>query len=174
MSDLDNKHSDLLFGVRRSVRYHSRRLMFFDRWHKVTSGINVVFGSAALMTILARWPHEITAFAALMVTLFSTIDLIVGHATAARRHQDLYRSFIELEKDIISETLDVNQGTVRRLSLEAEEPPIKRILDTICHNDLARSMGYDASEMWRVKWYQRWPAQFFDIGLDSIRRVGSH
>ena len=54
----------------------------------------------------------------------------------------------------------VSDGTVERLSIEAEEPPVKRILDVICHNDLARSMGLDREEMWRVKWYQRWVAQF--------------
>ena len=165
MPDLESDHFNLLFGVRRSVRYHSRRQMFFDRCHKVTSGINVIFGSAALMTILANWPKETTGVAALMVALFSTIDLVVGHSLRARDHQDLYRRYIELENDLVSKPLDaelVTQGTTRRLSLEAEEPPVKRILDVICHNDLARSMGCDSSEMWRVKWYQRWPAQFFD------------
>ena len=76
--ELETKHFKLLFGVRRSIRYHSRRQMFFDRFHKVTSGINIVFGSAALMTILAKSPSEITAAAALVVTLFSTVDLVVG------------------------------------------------------------------------------------------------
>ena len=55
--ELKTKYKSLFFGVRRSVRYHARRRMFFERCHMATSAVNVIFGSAALMAILASAPR---------------------------------------------------------------------------------------------------------------------
>lgn len=43
---MDVEFHDLLFGVRRSIRYHARRIVFFDALYKWTQAGAVVTGSA--------------------------------------------------------------------------------------------------------------------------------
>lgn len=51
-SKIREKLHELLFGVRRSVRYHVKRQQFFDRLNGLTSFFNVVFGSAAVVALI--------------------------------------------------------------------------------------------------------------------------
>lgn len=164
---------NLLFGVRRSIRYHSRRRMFFDRWQTVTSAVSVVFGSATVVTILGANSPKFAVMAAVVVTLASAVDLVVGTAKAARDHSDLAKRFISLEQ-AINGTQELDERTITqlensRLDIEKDEPPVLRVLDTLCHNELMRAMGYDHHDFKRVAWYQRFFAQFFDFREYSIQ-----
>ena len=113
-----------------------------------------------------------------MVTLFSAIDLVVGTSKMARLHEFLARRFIDLEKKIISipqeqfSANDFNQLTTERLDIEADEPPVKQVLDSLCQNELLRSMGYGREEFVHVAIYQRLFAQFFDIMEHRIKKYG--
>lgn len=170
----------LLFGVRRSIRYHSRRRQFFDRYRLFTNAVSVIFGSAAIAAVLSPLGKEYTVGAAAVVTVFSLVDLVVGSARMARLHEELCRQFIELEKEIISipegqfTEENASRLTAVRLSIEADEPPVKRVLDSLCHNELLRAMGYDRGEFVRVKWYQRLFAQLLDIQEHRITKYGQH
>ena len=46
------------------------------------------------------------------------------------------------------------------LTIEAREPPIKRYLDLICHNQVARAMG--STDVEKLTRRQRWFAQWLD------------
>ena len=59
--------------------------------------------------------------------------------------------------------------TKERLSIEAEEPKVKRVLDSICHNELLRAMGYPKSAEKVIGFWQRLFAQFFDYREYEIR-----
>lgn len=43
---------NLLFGVRKSIRYHVRRRRFFENWNTVTMAVALIFSSAAVASIL--------------------------------------------------------------------------------------------------------------------------
>lgn len=167
-----NKNHDLLFGVRRSIRYHNRRRMFFDRFHLSTSAISVIFGSATIFTVLSNIGSLYTITAAAFITILSAIDLVVGSSKMARLHSDLSRQFIELEKEIIKqkEITEDNIATLTgiRLNIEANEPTPLKVLDSICHNELLRAMGYSKEYFLQIKWYQRWLAQMIDINAHLI------
>src|SRR5438552_12445644 len=126
----------LLFGVRRSIRYHNRRRRFFDGFDKFVKVLSVVCGSAAFAGATAHHSVIIMMFAGL-VAVFSAINLVVGPAQAARLHEDLARKFAKLEHDITQATNispeQLNQFHTDRLMIEIEEPPPMRVLDTICH-----------------------------------------
>jgi hypothetical protein len=55
-----------------------------------------------------------------------------------------------------------------RLDIEADEPPVPHVLNAICHNDLARAMGYGPEHQARIACYQRWLAQFVGVGQHSL------
>jgi hypothetical protein len=45
---------------------------------------------------------------------------------------------------------------------------VLRVLDSICHNELLRAMGYDRSQYVEIAWYQRLLAQFVDVREHAI------
>ena len=147
--------------------------MFFDRFHKTSTFLSALSGTATLASVLARAGPEWTLTFAAAVAVFSVIDLVVGTAPLARLHNDLAKRFIELEKDIIrskdATDVSVSVFTAQRLDIEADEPPPLKVLDSICHNELLRAMGYDKTEFVEIKWYQRLFSQFIDIREHKIQ-----
>lgn len=171
---LEDKWDALLFGVRRSVRYHERRRHFFDSWNRVTSAISVVFGSAAIATLLEGADKIWTVAAALAVTITSTVDLVVGTARQSWVHADLAKQFIDLEQEIVGSPAterNLIKYTSKRLEIEKEEPPVKRVLDIIAHNDMIMSDDrYDEDDMFVVPPFKRLFANVFDMEVESLRR----
>jgi len=135
-------------------------------------------GSATIAALLAQaggaW---VTAFAAL-TAIAGAFDLVVGTARAARLHADLAREFFALEKAMVKidspDKSDLQRIWAQRLELEATEPPVLRVLDSICHNELLRAMGYapDDDAMLVIAWYQRVLAHFLDVRDYKIVTLG--
>src|SRR5437867_9831745 len=90
----------LLFGVRRSIRYHNHRRRFFDGLDKFTKILAAVAGSAAVATALGNHT-TVTVVLAAIIAVFSSTDLIIGAGPAARVHADLAKRFAELEATIV-------------------------------------------------------------------------
>ena len=170
--DLKREHHNLLFGVRRSVRYHLRRRAFYERLHAGVLFLALVFGSATIATFGAElgkdWPLWVKLLPAALTSVLSAADLVVGSSRKAWLHSDLARKFFDLEREIerarwqVTEEL-VIEITDRRLAIEADEPPVLRVLDTLCHNELMRAMGYPRDQEIRVDFVQRLFANFFEF-----------
>jgi hypothetical protein len=168
----------LLFSVRRSVRYHCRRQQFFDRLDSSTSFANLVLGSAAIVALMKDSQLYGVPVAAL-VTILSSINLVVGYSRKARLHERLAYKFVDLEKKIISINVsdfteaNLAELTAERLNIETEEPPIKVILDSICHNEMLRAEGNkNKDEYVNLTLVQRIFAQVCDIGQHAIVKPG--
>jgi hypothetical protein len=169
--DLPTRCHDLLFGVRRSIRYHTRRRRFFDRWNLVTNALAVIFGSTTIGGVVKGW-DTLAITAGAIVTFFSAVNLVVGTVRMARLHEDLAKKFVDLEKELVlagEHDEQAHRGfCAKRLEVERDEPPVLRVLDSICHNELLRAMGYDRSHYVEITWYQRLLAQFVDIREHAI------
>jgi hypothetical protein len=170
-SDLATSSHELLFGVRRSIRYHTRRRRFFERWNVVTNALAVIFGSATIGGVVKGW-DALAIAAGAIVTFFSAINLVVGTVRMARLHEDLGKRFVDLEKELVLAGEYDEQAyrgfCAKRLEAERDEPPVLRVLDSICHNELLRAMGYDRSQFVEIAWYQRLLAQFVDVREHAI------
>ena len=157
----------LLFGVRRSIRYHNRRRLFFDRLNKISKFLAAVSGTATFASVLAEAGPAWTLSFAALVAAFSAVDLVINTSEAARLHSELARQYFELEREMIKCESPIREDIVefksRRLEIEANEPPVLKVLDAICHNELLRALGHDDSLYVGIKWYQRIFAHFFDI-----------
>jgi hypothetical protein len=57
-----------------------------------------------------------------------------------------------------------------RLMIEADEPPILRVLDSVVHNELCKALGYDQCEMVKIGWFQSLMSQFIDLCPSKIKR----
>jgi hypothetical protein len=131
----------------------------------------VIFGSTTIGGVV-RSIDLLVVISGAVVTLFSALNLVVGTVRMARLHEDLARKFVDLEKDIVVAG-DLSENAYRtfcakRLEIERDEPPVLRVLDSICHNELLRAMGYDRTHYVEIAWYQRLLAQFVDVRDHAI------
>lgn len=80
---------------------------------------------------------------------------------------NLPKKFIHLEREIalVGEPTDDNlrKFTACRLEIEAEEPPILRTLDRLCHNEMLRAEGHSLDKIVRVPWLEKRLAQFVNF-----------
>lgn len=144
--ELKTRRWELLWAVQRSHRYHGRRNAFFDRWHKTTLLAGVLGGSAAMASLGKGAPAWLLLAGGGIVAVLSALDLVVGTAEMARKHNDLRRRFCELER-VIQKTPActeerVAEWTSERLSIESDEPPVYVALDILVENELARTFNH--------------------------------
>ena len=129
-------------------------------------------------TLLNEMDPLCPTVAAAFVTVFATIDLVGGTAVKARLHEDICRRFIALERqmELAEKPIDVQslaKCKATRLEIEADEPPVYQVLNSLCHHELLLSTGnYDKKYFARIHWYQRWFAQCFDMQDDKIMIYG--
>ena len=172
----------LLFGIRRSVRYHRHRERFLDCISNAFKVATAVAGSATVVTLLAEagpwWPES----AAALTALLAAFDVVVAPGRTARLHNELARDFIALEKDTLGAGSGLKRDYLvaleaRRLDIEANEPPHYRVLNIICHNELVRATGQSPEHYVDMWWIQIWLANFVDLfpgRLEKRARAGAH
>ena len=168
------EYDDLLFGVRRSIRYHSRRQAFFEGVNRWTNFLLLLLGSGTVALAVRDRPSWILGLG-LGVALVSSLKLVFAFAVKATQHAQFVRDFTLLEKRLRADASEetVKAVTQERLDLEALEPPVMQVLDVLCHNDLLRAMGYtDEKEQVAVTWWQRQTAHFFNFGTHRLAKGG--
>jgi len=157
----DKREYDLLWGVRRSIRYHDRRRRFFSACHSIVLGSGIALATVgfaiASRVIDGQWLVGFGVFAMLIFLL----DLLFGFSQCACNHTILKHRFSDLEKDIIMNTDENNIAAfkARRIEIEKDEPPIRRALDILCHNELAKSEAID--DIYKITRIQRLTAQIY-------------
>ncbi|MDB6122093.1 MAG: hypothetical protein JWQ71_1086 [Pedosphaera sp.] len=169
------KH-ELLFGIRRSIRYHARRRRFFDRLKRGMTFLTVMCGMGTFAMLLAHVPPAWPIATAMTLTVLAVFDLLVNTAEGVRLHADLGRRFTEIEMDLVLTEDNLTDQQVRefanqRLRVVLEEPPTMRVLDCICHNEVVRVMGHNKAYEVKLSKWQRFFANFLDVSPDEIREV---
>lgn len=167
-----------MWGVRRSIRYHLRRRKFFDQLGFVTNFLTIISGGGAIVSAGGDSPNTIWVIVfGSAVAILSAIDLVVGSSIAARDHHDLARRFSELERDMTSVTggpseRQLVEFTNRRLELEEDEPPVLRVLDADCHNELVKALDIPKSERVKILWFQSLLMHVVDVLPDRLEKIG--
>lgn len=180
MLDHNNKsRHDLLFSVRRSIRYHDRRLNFYEVMHRLVLLSALILSSASIAAFAAEfaahWSQWVKLLPPALVSILTGADLVIGTTSKARLHDHLKRRFIDLECQIEQAGNEYDESTVAewtnsRLRIEAEEPPILRVLDILCHNEQVRAMGYPKGEEYIVGFWSRLLAPLWDMGEHTIQQ----
>lgn len=174
-TNLDHEWEGLLFDVRRSVRYHNRRRAWFDRMDQTTNVLSLIFGSTAIYGVLSQANTNLALLSAAVVTVFSAINLVVASSQRARAHFDFARKFFELEQKMILVSNvskeSVQSITAERLSIEKDEPPVLRVLDSICYNEQILSMDFPTDQMVVVGFWQRLLSPIMDFRASTLRKI---
>ena len=173
-----DEYDKQLFAIRRSIRYHSSRVAFFERWSARASFFSVLTGSALVPLILSNDSKEVSIIFASCVAITQALVLIVQPYQQARRHSVLSVKFNHLEQNVLSlKDKDISEDSVKdlinkRLDIELDEPPVKRWLNIKSHNDLVRAeQGIDAEE-YKIPFFQNLLIQWFDfVPLSKLKKV---
>lgn len=171
--ELKNESYSLLWAVRRSIRYHARRQSSFESRHKWTNALQLLFGSAAVAAFLGQNPSGWGLWPAIAVTALAAADLVFGFDRMARLHMDLTRQWNQLEKQLTIAPPTDDKALIRykadRLELDMKEPPVKRVLNLISHNEVVLATGREEF-LYKIRWWQRTLANFWDINDQQIKR----
>ena len=141
---LKTEYNELLFAAQRSVRYHRHRQRFLDRVHHLSSLLSALGGAATIMTLVAELPAGsgwMLPAAAAITALAGTHEAMFKTARRAREHDALAGDFTAVEKDLLRIRSNLTSDTLlelqtRRLDIEVTEPPVYRVLDAMCHDEL--------------------------------------
>ncbi len=170
--DAAQKYYHILFGVRRSVRYHQRRRSYFEFLHNCITLWHIMAGSSAMVFFfgqLGHWGGGLAATSALL----AAGSLALGIPRRMTWHATLSQKFSQLEHEMAPyEDADIDQAIVprfqqRRLEIEAEEPPKLRTIDLLCHNELVKST-YTHGDVYPIGWWKRLLGHIFDLEVDAI------
>jgi len=167
--ELDTAWYKLQFGVRRSIRYHRRRSAFFDLLDAIFSlaltalALLILYGACAGQSQV--W---LLTVAVLLVLLIQT-NLVIAPSYHQWHHRDLAWRFADLETRLLTNPDEglLHRFTADRLTIEMSEPPILRVLDSLCHNEQLRAEGLDEYRM-KIGFWQRLCAPLFDLHAGKI------
>ena len=150
-----------------SIRYHMRRVAFFDAYNMWTNVLGVLFGSATVVTIFKELGHGWIMTTAFLITILFTIDLVVGSNRKSRQHHDLARRFIEIEQQAELDGLDdpqkISNIRIKMLAAEKDEPPILQALNDLCYNEMVLAEGHESTKLLPLPWYKRRMAHFISF-----------
>lgn len=174
MNDLEKAQFNILWGVQRSIRYHDRRRLFIEH---ILLFASVLFTSSGTASICVVWIHtDIPILIPVYLLALLLVYLNVNYFKYNKLillHNDLYKRFISLEKSIneIQQPTNHDIHTLEsiRLYIEADEPPVLKVLDIICHNELLRAYGYNSDKQVEISELQRILANFFDYKEHTIK-----
>lgn len=162
----------LLMDVQRSIRYHDRRKGYYQALLGLSQFVILMFGMTTIATFGAEiggdWPLWVRLLPSVMASTLVAVTLVYRVSDKAWLHHDLKHDFIRLEQRLerirSSHTPEeVSEIQADRLGIEAREPKVLRVLDTICHNEIMRAMGYEQTELVEIGFIQRLVAHVFDL-----------
>jgi hypothetical protein len=167
----------LLYGVRRSIRYHTHRRKFFDKLSVWADFLVIVSGGTIVGFASAdESGHRVwtIAFGAL-VAIIGSFDLVIGFSGKARDYHDLAREFSELERDMITASEartkeNLTRFINRRLEIEEEEPPILQVLNCYCDNELMKALGVPEEHYVKITFWQSFFKQWFDWFPSELKK----
>ena len=170
--------NDLLFNVRRSIRYHEKRQNFYEGCYKFVLFVGFFSGPAFILIKGSDMPDWYIYIPSVTVSILTGISLVYSWHQKALLHIDLKREFISLEIELEAGRKNptpelIEAVTTKMLHAEAKEPPILRVLNIVCHNELGLAMGYQQKDLYRIRFYQRALKHFIDWNPNSIQLHGA-
>ena len=143
-----NRASALLFGVRKSVRYHARRQAWFEGLHNWSLAVSLALTGGAAVVFFEK--SDILAYTSFAAGIVLALNLVGGFSRRAANHHQLATWFSVLESKLVPlrplEASEYQPLMRERLELEAAEPPPLMLLNALCHYELIRATREDRRE----------------------------
>ena len=170
----------LLFHVDVSVRYHDRRRRHYETLQQVSLFLGILIASGAVRAFV-EWVSQdwLTYLIPLVGTTLLSLAIVLRASSKSNDHSGLKRDFISLLEDMERhrENADSDRVAVwraRRLAIEADEPPVNRIVHALSYNELVKSKPVAQLPSKRyvvIKWYH-WAFGWATRAFDSTLKLG--
>jgi len=140
------------------------RARFFSNWSNVGSFASLLAGSFVVVSVLSSVSDTLMLAAGSVVAISQAAEHVFRLASKATAHVGFARDFMALER-IMAMHHELTDDDIRKiwseiLTIESREPPVKRYLDLICHNQVAVSIG--SNDIERLTWWQRSLSQYLN------------
>lgn len=182
-NDARARFDDLLFHVHCSIKYHARRRRFFENVNNMALFVAFLFSTATMSSLLdiPAGASGLVAFLgelpAVATSVLIGLSLVGRVGTKANDHNDLKRRFIRLQQRLERDRGEVDEAIVgrlveERLAIEADEPPINRVVQARCYNEVVKSLNtvQDTDKRFiKIRWRHRtlgWLTRAFDDSLE--------
>lgn len=144
----------LYFSVKRSSRYHERRRAWFEFWHHLTLfGVVLTTGGvAARIELVETGDSQIVSWSlAVLSGVLVILNIVLRFAEKASEHKALSRRFRDLEIQLALWRKGLPDDEYQRIlglriEIEKDEPPVLRLLDALCHQELRKALYPDYSD----------------------------
>ncbi|RYG88140.1 MAG: hypothetical protein EON59_05360 [Alphaproteobacteria bacterium] len=170
---------DLTFYVNRSIRYHSNRQGFYERFDVRINVANLVLGSWAVLSLLDQSNlKSIALWQGALIALLSFVNLSMRSAEKASKHSQFRQRYFDLLKKL--KPIDASDPDVKQqliacqescFDIERDEPPTNSTLDLLAHNQQCKAQGESDSKIWAVPGWMRLTANFFDYDTVHIKTL---
>ena len=153
------------YGLSRLIRYSGKRQTFFENLHRYSLFINAVAGSSAFVTLLAGAP-QIAIWLTAAVAIVSSLDNIVGFSERARTYGEQRGRYYDLYCEAVgkrTEGFDEDKYRQKRLRIDGDGPPRRRVLDVVCRNEEDIFRGFEFEDTVYINWYRKALRHFIDL-----------
>jgi hypothetical protein len=139
----------------------------------VILSVNAVAGAGAFISLIGG---KSTLFAQILIGVVaaaSAVDRALNFSKKSKRHYDLCRRFTELAATLENwDATDANlrKAKSRRVQIEGDEPPVKRLIDIVSRNEELRSRGYPPENFAPVSILQSSLGYFITFGMPRLNR----
>ena len=150
---------DLMFHVRRAIRYHMLRVQHYQR-AVLTLRLTLFLGAwSAWLCILTGvgmwWPVgllTVVIVAVLTEATWRPYEHEYVHRGLVHEHTDQERALLGLSETDREALVGVHQAI---LDIERRSPHIRQVALRVAHNELVRALGQPESQYVTVSWWQR-------------------
>ncbi|MDD5272367.1 MAG: hypothetical protein PHU14_06565 [Methylovulum sp.] len=157
--NLSDENYNLLFDIRRSIRYHERRMAFFYFVQNVTNFFTLLMVGVVVMDFAKEGKApEWMVYIGVVAALLSALDLVIGLSKRSALHSALREKFANLEIEIISGPPDTEVWSdylKQRLIIEKDEPAIYYAIDGLCRNELLIAEGFSPKKPDDIKYFAK-------------------
>ncbi|MDV6317364.1 hypothetical protein [Idiomarina sp. HP20-50] len=139
------------------VRYHMARQSFYRRLQRFISGFSLALSTAAVASLFSN--TVLGQVLASLVAILQAFDLVIDTRGSCELHNNLRRDYLRLEQELTQRIKPLTLSQLQKLadklvSIETDEPPIKRWLLESCRRDADAFLGikHPAQEQQKIRW----------------------
>lgn len=134
----EGEYFELACGVGRSRRYHARMQAFYQSWHDGVAAANAVLGAGAFLALLGSIHPSVPITLTGVIAFINAFETVLKPSTKAEKHGSLQQRFTQLASEIVSAEptpRNLQKLSAKRLLIDADEPPIRRLADLAAQNE---------------------------------------
>ena len=153
------------YNISLAVHYHMRRQQFYEAYHRFTGVFSLILSTSAVALIAGKTEYGL--YLAAGVAILQCIDLILDTRCKGDLHNGLRRDYPTVNNELIGYGDQLSNEDLisigRKINtIEMGEPPTRKLLLEICHNDAARNLGCDNDELFDINWFKANTANFIN------------